>query len=169
MSRSSQGHATTPSTVETQEQSNDVTSKIYFSKIPESYDTDLTFVAPVTRVISKAGAVESSLDMLFKGPTVAEVSAGLRNPIVLTGDSNCSGSDFRIVSNGTQLGTDIEVHLCKDVTINGVGDTARIQSVIKSTLLALKDSANFTVGRIAVLDKNNNCVGDESGMNACIH
>ncbi|MFS8130837.1 MAG: hypothetical protein ACMG57_02555 [Candidatus Dojkabacteria bacterium] len=169
MSKSSMSNGIAPTISEPQEQSSDVTTKVYFSKIPESYDTDFAFGVAVSRVISKSSPVEDSLNMLFKGPTVSEVAGGLRDPIPLSGESNCDGNDFRIVSNSTQLGSDIEVHFCKDITISGVGDVARIQSVIKKTLLALQDSANFKVGRIAVLDKSNNCLGDESGMNACIH
>ncbi len=167
MSRSSQTVGITP-TVSIPEENTTETTKVYFSKIPESYDTDFTFVVGVSRVIDSNSPVESSLKRLFDGPSLSEMSDGLRQPIVLTGESNCNSADFKIVSNSTALGSDIEVHLCKEAVINGVGDTARIQSVIKKTLLGLEDSVNFKVGRIAVLNKDNNCLGDESGMNACL-
>jgi len=144
------------------------TTKIFFSKDPESYSTDFTYTVGVSREIKISSPVESSIEELLKGPSVGEAENGLKLPITLTGESNCNGDNFRVVSNLTQLGTDLEIHFCKKVTLNGAADTARIVSVVKKTILGLESSVNYSPGRIAVLDSTGNCLGDESGMNACL-
>lgn len=151
-----------------QTQSNIVNSKIYFSKEPQSYKDDFTYSVPVDREIDRTQPVETAIKELLKGPSASEKAQDLKSPIVLSGESNCGGDDFRIISNSTQLGVDIEVVFCKDITLTGIGDSARVQSVIKKTIYALEDSANFKSARIAVLDKTSNCIGDESGLNTCL-
>ena len=42
-------------------------------------------------------------------------------------------------------------------------------AVITNTLEGLADPTTYHVGTIAILDKNGNCYGDESGMNICLH
>lgn len=146
-----------------------LTTKVYFSKTPDSYETDFAFVVGVNREINSISPVETVMDKFLQGPSAEEAITGLKNPVVLTGASNCSGEQYRIVSNLTQLGTDLEIHFCKNITVNGAGDLARIQSTINRTLIELETSANYSIGRIAILDMNGNCLGDESGMNACLN
>src|SRR5690349_12002283 len=81
--------AIVPTTNPTTE-SNTVSSKIYFSKDPESYEDDLTFTVGVQRDIDKTKPIETALTELLKGPTTTETNLGLRNPIVLSGESSCN-------------------------------------------------------------------------------
>ncbi|MEO6729152.1 MAG: hypothetical protein ABIM99_04485 [Candidatus Dojkabacteria bacterium] len=145
-----------------------IMTKIYFSKSPDSYTGDFSYTVGVDREIDKIKPVETALEQILSGPSVDEASMGLKDPIILSGESNCNGGDFKIVSNLTQLGTDIEIHFCKDVLIGGTGDVARVVAVVKKTIQGLETSANYKSGRIAVLDKTGNCLGDEIGMNACL-
>ncbi|MEP7103394.1 MAG: hypothetical protein ABI721_01640 [Candidatus Dojkabacteria bacterium] len=146
-------------------------TKIYFSKTPQSYDSDFSYVVGVDREVNKSESVVQAIEKILAGPTAAETALGYKNPITLTGSSNCGGNLFTFSSNYDSMATanDVTIKFCKDVTISGIGDSGRIQAVIKKTLQGLEHTADYKVGKIAILDKNGNCLGDESGMNACLN
>ena len=87
--------------------------------------------------------------------------ARLFTPIKLTGTSNCSGKDFSLsIDQTTKKAT---LKFCKLVTSAGIGDDARIKNTITKTLTQFS-----TVTTVVILDRGGNCMGDESGMNACM-
>lgn len=143
-------------------------SKIHFSKIPQS-DSDFSFTVSANKEVSILEPVETSINQIITGPTAAESADGVRNPIILTGTSNCGGSNFTTSTtyDFTTRETDTTIQFCKDLP-TGVGNIAKIKTVIIKTLEDLQDSVEFNLGSLAILDKNGNCLGDESGMNLCL-
>lgn len=86
-------------------------------------------------------------------------------PITLSGDSNCGGADFQITKDTSA--NKITVKFCKTVQTAGVGDDARITTVIKAGMEQfLSEDSTKTV---VVLTKDGNCFGDGSGTNQCLN
>jgi hypothetical protein len=146
-----------------------VNVKVHFSKKPESYETDFTFTVGVDRQVIRGDAANLAMRELFNGPTDDEKDDDLVNPIIVSGASNCGGSSVSVKTTEDEAteSNNIEVKICKNLTINGVADTARIKSVIENTLKGLEESIDYKVGKIAILDKASHCVGDESGTDSC--
>ena len=135
------------------------TTSIYFSKNPESLN-DFTFTTAVERSTTRTDVATYSIEQLIAGPNAAEKARSLFSPLEnnLTGTSNCNDKDFTLaVSNETAT-----LKFCKTVESSGVGDDARIQSTVNNTLTQFT-----TVKKVTILDKNNNCFGDQSGLNLC--
>lgn len=133
-------------------------AKIYFSKNPES-NNNFTYVVPVSRTTKRIDLARFSIEQLIIGPSGDEKAQGLFTPLILTGASICSGADFTL-----ELGTDgtTTVKFCKQVTSNGIGDDARVKSTLEATLKQFT-----TIKKVIILDKNENCFGDQSGLNQC--
>ncbi|MEO6729151.1 MAG: hypothetical protein ABIM99_04480 [Candidatus Dojkabacteria bacterium] len=161
--------ATPPSTIPATDYDTGATF-IYLSKTPESFDTDFSFTVAVSREINVLEPVETAMREIIIGPTTSEYSLGYRNPVILTGGSNCGGDDFTVSTtyDSTARTTDTVVQFCKDLP-SGIGPQARIKSVITDTLSNFGDSLGFHLGDLNILTKEGNCIGDESGMNICLH
>lgn len=132
--------------------------KVYFSKHPES-DNNFQLVFPVSRTTSDPGVAKAALDQLIAGPTNAESQQGLFSDWKLSGSSNCGGDDFSLnISSGKAT-----MKLCKDFNSAGIGQDARAQSEADATLKQFS-----TVTKTVYLDKNGNCLFDQSGQNQCL-
>ncbi|MBD1927224.1 GerMN domain-containing protein [Trichocoleus sp. FACHB-90] len=131
--------------------------KVFFPKNPQS-GQDFTYVEPVLRTTSSASVAQFAIEQLIAGPTSQEKARGLVAPIQLRGNSNC-GSNFSLsINNGVA-----KMRFCKQVVVAGVGDTARQQSSITTTLKQFS-----SVRTVILLDKNGNCLNDQSGNNLCL-
>lgn len=135
---------------------------IHFSKDPESLE-NFDYTVPVERDVDAASsAIEAALVELLKGPTASEVTAGVFTPIKLSGTSNCEGGNFRYTTNASKL----TFTFCKQLTLAGIGDDARILAVIEATVAA---NSGTTPPEVIVLNKNGDCLGDQSGQNQCLN
>jgi hypothetical protein len=106
------------------------------------------------------------IEKVIEGPTQADKDTLYwYTPIVLTGDSNCGGNNF-VLTKDTSANS-ITVQFCKNLTLGGVGDSARVNTVIKAGITENKFLSADSPSKIIVLDRNGNCVGDESGLNRC--
>jgi flagellar basal body-associated protein FliL len=117
---------------------------------------------------SSRGDIENFvMEKTIAGPSDADKSAYYWfNPITLTGESNCGGKDFTLTNNTTT--NRITVQFCKAVTTAGVGDDARITTVIKNGLNPLLSvDAAAPAGKVIILTQDGNCLGDQSGKNVC--
>lgn len=132
--------------------------KIYFSKHPES-DNDPSKVFPVSRTSPTIGVGSFAVKELLKGPTEAEKSAKYFSTIRLRNDeSNCGGQDFTLqIKDGVAT-----LRFCR--TFDHLGSVADGQAdvSIKTTLKQFD-----TVDRVVILNKNNHCEFDLSGMDLC--
>lgn len=119
---------------------------------------EFSFVAPVIRQTQTQGVAQFAIEQLIAGPTTWEKQQGYRAPVNLQGNSNC-GQNFKLaVSAGVA-----RLQFCKQVVSNGVGDDARIKSSITATLRQFP-----SVTSVVVLDRNGNCLNDQSGNNLCL-
>ncbi len=141
-------------------QSSEVTSKkvkVFFPKTPNS-NTDFTYVESVWRTTTNEGIARFAIEELLEGPTDNESSKGFINAVQLSGSSNC-GEDFTLsISQGVA-----KLKFCKTVVSRGVGDDARAISAVQATLKQFS-----TVQSVIVLDRDGNCLGDQSGQNLCL-
>lgn len=131
--------------------------RVFFPIHPDS-NTDFTRVRAVRRTTTQPAIARFAVEQLITGPTPSERQQGLRSAVRLTGNSNC-GRDFTLsITNGTA-----RLKFCRRVVSNGIGDDARTMTAITSTLQQFS-----TVDRVIVLDRNGDCLGDESGENLCL-
>ncbi|MBD1862108.1 MULTISPECIES: GerMN domain-containing protein [Trichocoleus] len=119
---------------------------------------DFSYVAPVVRRTQTQGVAQFAIEQLVAGPTSQERQQGFRAPLNLQGSSNC-GRDFKlVVSTGVA-----KLQFCKQVVSNGIGDDARIKSSITTTLKQFP-----SINSVVLLDRNGNCLNDQSGNNRCL-
>ncbi len=123
---------------------------------------DFTAVFPVTRVAPDAGVATAAVKALIAGPTPDEVRMGYFSEIGgnLHGPSTCDGNDFTIQIAGG-LGT---VRFCRMLTSAGVGQDARVQSALTSTLTQFS-----TIRQVRLLTHEGQCLFDLSGEDRCLH
>jgi hypothetical protein len=125
---------------------------------PKRNSEDFTYVEPVWRTTSNQGLAQFSIEQLIAGPTSQEKARNLMAPIQLRDRSNC-GKDFTLsISNGVAT-----LKFCKSVLSSGVGDDGRQKSSINATLKQFS-----TINSVIILDKNGNCLSDQSGENTCL-
>ncbi len=125
---------------------------------PKRNSEDFTYVEPVWRTTSSLGLAQFSIEQLISGPTTQEKARSLIAPIQLRGSSNC-GKDFTLsISNGVA-----NLRFCKSVLSSGTGDDGRQKSSINATLKQFS-----TINSVIILDRNGNCLGDQSGENTCL-
>lgn len=148
--------------------------KVFFSKFPESVNTNPSAVYPVERVSPTIAVGTFSLQLLIAGPTLSERNAGYFTELntLLSGPSNCSaplpvgGPDFTLSLNKKgsvpQTGT-ATVKFCRTISSPGIGADARVIAEINATL---KQFAN--IKKVVILTKDGHCFGDESGMDLCL-
>ena len=142
---------------------------VYFSKNPESLN-DPTAVFPVQRVAPDSAVATFAIQQLIAGPTSAEAAAGyfteLTNVLQLSGPSNCGGADFTLTLDmrgaTPQVGT-ATLQFCRPTASPGVGADARIVAEVTKTLTQFS-----TITKVAILNRNGNCFGDESGQDLCL-
>ncbi|MEP0871717.1 GerMN domain-containing protein [Trichocoleus desertorum AS-A10] len=119
---------------------------------------DFSYVAPVVRRTQTQGVAQFAIEQLIAGPTSQERQQGFRAPINFQGSSNC-GRDFKLaVSTGVA-----KLQFCKQVVSGGIGDDARIKSSISATLKQFS-----SISSVVLLDRNGNCLNDQSGENRCL-
>ncbi|MBD1931065.1 GerMN domain-containing protein [Funiculus sociatus] len=131
--------------------------KVFFPKNIRT-SQDFTYVEPVLRTTSSASVAQFAIEQLIAGPTSQEKARGLSDPIEFKGTSNC-GKDFTLsITNGTA-----KLKFCKSVISGGTGDDARQKSSINNTLKQFP-----TINSVIILDRNGNCLSDQSGENTCL-
>lgn len=148
--------------------------KVFFSKSPDSLQTNFNVVYPVNRMSPTIAVATFSIQLLIAGPTLSEQQAGYFSELntMLSGPSNCTGSlpvggpDFIITLNtrGTtpQAGT-ATLKFCRILNSAGIGADGRVQAEITATL---KQFAN--IKNVVILTKDGHCFGDESGKDFCL-
>ena len=148
--------------------------KVFFSKSPESLNTNPSAVYPVDRVSPTIAVGTFSLQLLIAGPTLSERNAGYFTELntLLSGPSNCSaplpvgGPDFTLTLNKKgsvpETGT-ATVKFCRTISSPGIGADARVTAEINATL---KQFAN--IKKVVILTKDGHCFGDGSGLDLCL-
>ena len=107
--------------------------QVFFSRRPQS-DADFTAVFPVSRAASDASVASAALRALIAGPTPEEQRQGYFSELggILTGPSTCGGPDFLLrIDQGFAT-----LQFCRQVTLAGVGQDARVASALTSQPLA---------------------------------
>jgi len=131
--------------------------KVFFPKSPVSAE-NFTAVKSVWRTTSSEGVARFAIEQLIAGPTNQEKQNGVTAAIQLRGNSNC-GKDFTLsIDRGVA-----RLQFCRDVVSAGIGDDARAKSAIEATLKQFS-----TVKSVVLLNKNGNCLADNSGDNRCL-
>ena len=149
--------------------------KVFFSKSPESLNTNPSAVYPVDRVSPTIAVGTFSLQLLIAGPTLSERNAGYFTELntLLSGPSSCSaplpvgGPDFTLTLNMKgpvpETGT-ATVKFCRTISSPGIGADARVTAEINATL---KQFSN--IKKVVILTKDGHCFGDGSGKDLCLH
>lgn len=148
--------------------------KVFFSKAPDSLQTNSSAVFFVNRTSPTIAVATFSIQLLIAGPTLSEQQAGYFSELntMLSGPSNCTGSlpvggpDFAITLNKRgptpQTGT-ATIKFCRSILSGGIGADARVQAEITATL---KQFSN--IKEVVILTKDGHCFGDESGKDLCL-
>ncbi len=148
--------------------------KVFFSKFPESIDTNFSAVYPVDRMSPTNAVGTFAIQLLLAGPTLSEQHAGYFTELntMLSGPSNCSaprpvgGPDFTLTLDKkgrvTQTGT-ATVKFCRSLTSPGIGADARVTAEINATL---KQFTN--IKKVVILTQDGHCFGDASGKDLCL-
>jgi hypothetical protein len=131
---------------------------IAFSDAIFSYNSNFSYTKSVMRTTLRSDLGQFAMEQLILGPTPNELANSHVNPIVLTGVSNCGGADFIYISKVNAAA----VKFCRNVTINGVGDEARVNAVINNTIKGVTGLQN-----VQIYDQNGDCLIDPSGNNVC--
>lgn len=156
----SQPESSTPSSAETQspdrmESRVQRQVKVFF---PIARSQDPTNVKSVWRTTSSQGVAQFAIAQLLAGPTSSEKQQGLATVPPLSGESNC-GQDFTIsINNG-----EAQLQFCRNIIHDGIADSVRTKTAIEKTLKQFS-----TVSHVIILNRNGNCLGDESGDNLCL-
>jgi hypothetical protein len=148
--------------------------KVFFSKAPDSLQTNFNAVFPVKRTSPTIAVATFSIQLLIAGPTLSEQRAGYFSELntMLNGPSNCTGAlpvggpDFVITLNKRgptpQTGT-ATIKFCRSLNSAGIGADARVQAEITATL---KQFSN--IKEVVILTRDGHCFGDESGKDFCL-
>ena len=148
--------------------------RVFFSRYPDSLQTNFNAVYPVDRTSPTIAVATFSIQLLIAGPTLSEQQAGYFTELntMLSGPSNCTearpvgGPDFIITLNmkgkSPQSGT-ATLQFCRSLNSGGIGADARVQAEITATL---KQFSN--IKKVVILTKDGHCFGDESGKDFCL-
>lgn len=147
------------------------TVKVYYSQGANPTDTSAPDsykqfgYAVYRQFTSTRGDIETFvIEKTIEGPSAADASTYYWfSPVKVTGDSNCDGKDFTLSKDPTN--NKITVQFCRSVTTNGVGDDARIQTVITYGMQQFLSDASAK--KVVILNRDGNCFGDQSGLNKC--
>jgi hypothetical protein len=148
-----------------------------YSKNPESYN-DFTFTVKekfcFNFFATKLEKLSSSLNKVMRSSNgIINSGSGNFTPIKLdiVTPSNCPiaptlssnfNKDFKIKIESVGKSQRIGVKFCRTLSSSGIGDDARVKSVINAIT---KDY--YPGSQLVLLDKNQDCVGDMSGLNLC--
>lgn len=134
--------------------------KVYFSKTPTSA-TDPSKTFAVNRVSPDLSVAKYVIGELIKGPTTGETALGYFSKVKVSGTSNCGGASYTITISDAKKAT---LKFCKDfVSEGGVVSDAQAQSEIQASLTQFP-----TIIKVVILDKDGNCLFDQSGLNNCL-
>src|SRR3989454_7325175 len=148
--------------------------KVFFSKFPESVNTDFTAVYPVERTSPTLAVGTFALQLLIAGPTLSEQQAGYFTELntMLSGPSNCSaplpvgGPDFTLSLNKkgtvTQTGT-ATIKFCRSLNSPGIGADARVTAEINATLKQFP-----RIKKVVILNRDGHCFADSIGKDLCL-
>lgn len=148
--------------------------RVFFSKYPDSVDTNFAAVYPVDRVSPTVAVGTFAIQLLIAGPTISERSQGLFTELntILSGPSSCSapipvgGPDFTLTLNKkgsvTEQGT-ATLQFCRATNSPGIGADARVTAEINATLKQFS-----TIKKVVILTKDGHCFGDGSGLDLCL-
>jgi len=143
--------------------------KIYFYKSPIKPNQDTNEIFAVDRYTTETNLLPFAIKEFFKGPTSNETTAGYILPYTLTGDSNCSGSNYKFSYSLPTL----KLTICKQIEPTPesgdgggyAGSSLKAMSrVLKVITTSLKVSG---ITKVEVYDKNGSCYGPETGLNGC--
>jgi hypothetical protein len=132
--------------------------KVFFSKHPDS-DNNTQLVFGVTRNASDLGVARAAFKQLLEGPTTAEQTQKLYSAWTLSGDSTCGADRFTVSLQGEKA----TIKICQDYTSAGVGQDARAQAEGDATLKQFS-----SISKTVYLNKDGNCLFDQSGQNLCL-
>jgi hypothetical protein len=148
--------------------------KVFFSKSPQSLNTNFTAVYPVDRSSPTLALGNFAIQLLIAGPTPAEQQAGYFTELntMLSGPSKCTalpvgGPDFTLTMDMKGLVTEkgtATLKFCRSLSSAGIGADARVQAEIDITL---KQFA--TIKKVIILLEGGDCFGDMSGQNLCLN
>src|SRR5581483_3992480 len=148
--------------------------RVFFSKFPNSVDTDFSAVYPVDRVSPTVAVGTFAIQLLIAGPTISERNQGLFSELntMLSGPSSCSaplpvgGPDFTLTLNKkgsvTEQGT-ATLQFCRTISSPGIGADARVAAQINATLKQFS-----SIKKVVILTREGHCFGDESGRDFCL-
>jgi hypothetical protein len=148
--------------------------KVFFSKSPESIETNFSAVYAVNRMSPTSAVGTFAIQLLIAGPTLSEQQAGYFTELntMLSGPSNCSaplpvgGPDFRLTLDKkgtvTETGT-ATVKFCRSLTSPGIGADARVTAEINATLKQFSG-----IKKVVIFTEDGHCFGDESGKDLCL-
>jgi hypothetical protein len=148
--------------------------KVFFSKSPESIETNFSAVYAVDRISPTSAVGTFAIQLLIAGPTLSEQQAGYFTELntMLSGPSNCSaplpvgGPDFRLTLDKkgtvTETGT-ATVKFCRSLTSPGIGADARVTAEINATLKQFSG-----IKKVVIFTEDGHCFGDESGKDLCL-
>lgn len=147
----------TPIPIEKKENNENISSvKIIYSDIitiPIENQKDVIFTEKTTRKDVLTFAIEK----LIQGYSKEGISKGFKDRIY--GDSVCNGKDFK-ASVSNKIAT---IQFCREIIGMGtMADGTMLDSIRKTSL-------QFpTVQKVKILDKEGNCLFDQSGLNVCL-
>lgn len=167
-------HAATNAQISTASTATSIPIRVFFSKFPESVETNFAAVYPVDRVSPTVAVGTFAIQLLIAGPTLSEQHDGLFTELntMLSGPSNCSaplpvgGPDFTLTLN--KKGTVAEpgtatLKFCRSISSPGVGADARVQAQINATLKQFS-----SIKKVVILTKDGHCFADASGQDLCL-
>lgn len=127
--------------------------KVYFSKgdgidvVGRDSTATTTYQKTIDAVLAKV-----------KGPTAAEISAGFKADLNLSGDSNCAGNWFELDTSGGKA----TLKFCRTVTLTGAVADGLLEQSLGKTLMD-----NSGLSKVVILNRDNNCLFNASGLNSC--
>lgn len=148
--------------------------KVFFSKFPDSVQTNFSAVFPVDRVSPTVAVGTFAIQLLLAGPTLSERNAGYFSELnsMLSGPSSCSapyptgGPDFTLTLNKrgsvSQTGT-ATLRFCRTISSPGIGADARVEAQINATLTQFS-----TIKNVVILTQAGHCFADASGTDRCL-
>ncbi len=148
--------------------------KVFFSKFPESLNSNFSPVYPVDRTSPTTAVGTYAIQLLIAGPTLSEQQAGYFTELntLLSGPSNCSaplpvgGPDFILSLDKkgtvTEIGT-ATVKFCRSLNSPGIGADARVTAEINATLKQFP-----RIKKVVILNRDGHCFADSIGKDLCL-
>lgn len=142
---------------------------IYFPRKPQSVDNPEVSFA-VMRNLLIEDLPQAIMEVYATGLLDEELASGyyfpsgdpeisLNKKLDLRGNSVCDGANFTTdVTENT-----LTVKFCRDLMLSGVLADASVQDAMKRSLLGIEG-----ISKVIFLNKDGNCMFDESGLNLCL-